>query len=1140
MNNSQSQEQSPLNSEERLRPRGINRFGGYFAKLKQAISRLAEPSSSQPETSSSTEAMANHNDSQDEHIQDNEIDLVEPLPTNFGVSEKRKRLSIQGHPTDESIPRSLTRGMKHPRHTSYLNLYNEIKTNEEESHNDLERRKSVIDSLVVASKDNSVLTSRDDSPAIGIPFPNQSIVVNLSMEEDEGEAQENGYYNQPQEEDQYEQLAIVQIDPAERSRIVRLKRSIQEMELMRKKMKYMKSPNETTTTTTTTMSHGDSTMVDTSTQTYNTDYLNSVLNFKKRSSSSYLEKNSNKKRKRGFFLKEFVYDVKKPVDVVTSTNLKGYASEVSKPKFKGTSDDSDFKLNLRPNRNGIALGQKLSLSLDSDYLAKTQSISDIIKLKEDSLKVASGNKSEVSAPSSGFKFDIDDKKIREIVGSANKETRNETTSKEKESLVGSEAKTSEKTTAPLFPFKSASSDGTNKSKEETPKPTGFSFGQKKDDKAESLQEKPKPAVSFGKGSTGLFGKPEPSKSSDEKSPSPFTFGSAKPSTAASNTDVKEEKEKPTFGFSFNPRKSAPFTGFASKPSGGLFGQQGDNKKDSATRIVNGSSNAPTAVAFSAISQPKVSSEPSKDDKGTQLDEDESEERDTKRKRVASSDESEPSEGAAEVTPKSATPLFGSSSGANKEESKATAPSETASKPAFSFGFNPLPSSTNDEDKLKSTTPAGGFMFGKSDSTGKDKPTSGFTFGQPTATSTNDDKNKPTTTGFSFAKSDEKAKSASPALLFGKTTEDKSSSSTTSSPAFSFGKPEEKSKSAAPLFSFGSNASAAANEDKGKSPSPAFTFGQVGKDKLKEQGSDEVKTGTSSTPTPTSGGSSLGFSFGNAGTAASSTTEKQHSAAPATTGFKFAPGVTPPPPTGADSTAAPTTNLFGAKTGSGSASDIAAPKPFSSMGFSGFGAKPQAQPSATTPAAPATAFGSRPSTPSFSFSGAAAPSASSGQGQGQGTAGATSGGLPPPSQIFGSATKLNKVPLFNFTGSKSGTPDPASVFGQHSQQPQQQQQQQQQQSREGTPFGGAAVPSFGFGQPQQQSQPFMFGGSPAPTGQTPSFGFGNPPPGGMPMMGNGFAPNGQQAGAPTATATSTATPPQANPRRPKLLPRSRRR
>lgn len=1134
--NSQSEGLSQTNSES-VQPRG-SKFGGYFSKLKQAIIRLTEsqPSENTASPAAITTTSANQNDREDAYIQSDEIDIAEPLPTNFGIPEKRKRLSIQGHPTDESIPRSLTRGVVNPRHTSYLNIYNEIKTNEEESHNDLERRKSVIDSFIVPSKDNSILTSREDSPALNIPFPKNTIGVDLLVEtEDEERPEEEGY----------EQLEIVQIDPAERSRIVRLKRSIQEMELMRKKIRYMKSPNETTT-----ISHGDSTMVDTSTQTYNTDYLNSVLNFKKRSSSSTLENNRNKRRKKGFFLKDLVYDVKKPVDVVTSTNLKGYASELGKPKFKASDDDGTKKLNSRSTVNGSALGQKLSLSLDSDYVAKTQSISDIIKLKEDSLKTPSGIKNGAIAPSSGFQFNIDDKKLRDIVGSQREKTEGGTTTATKEQkafICGTEAKPSEKASTPLFSFKPTIKDSVEESKDDTSKSTSAEFGKKK-------EEVTKPSVVFSPGSSNLFGKSNESISNQEKSSSPFTFGGAS-TTGANNEiekpDITATQSKDGEGlqsglFKFEPSKNTPVSVFGSKPSGGLFGQPSENKeKYNDTGIkVNGSASGPIANAFSSNSQPESESDKSKEDKGSQLNEAGSEGGDMKRKRTVPSDKSNKNDAEPPMS-KSSPPVFAFNaiaSGDGDSQKTSSAPAAVSKQPAFSFGFNPSSSATDDKDKAKSTTP--GIVFGKSDSTDKedkvkaapvfsfgkpaDSTTDGdkgksvspaFSFGKPAGTTTDDDKSKPVAPAFSFSKSDGKAKSASPAFLFGKT--DDQDKSKTAPHAFSFGEPAEKSKSAAPVFSFGKTDSL---DDKGKSPSPAFTFGQK-KDESNDKASGKTSTLTP-TPTSTSGGSTSAFSFGNAGTSgtAAGSKDKQQSTA-TTSGFKFAPGVTPPPTTAPATSASTATSLFGASTGG---SNIAAPKPFSATGFGGFGS--QSQPS-TTATSTAPVFGSRPSTPTFNFSGAA------GQAQGHGN------GLPPPSLIFGSATKLNKVPLFNFTGSKSGTPDPASVFGQHN--------QAQQTSRESTPFGGgggggSAVSSFGFGQPQQQGQlqaqpPFTFGGSPAPgqpQGQVPSFGFGaggavQGAPGGPTMMGSGFAPNGQSMPA-------TATPPQANPRRPRLLPRSRRR
>ena len=136
------------------------------------------------------------------------------------------------------------------------------------------------------------------------------------------------------------------------------------------------------------------------------------------------------------------------------------------------------------------------------------------------------------------------------------------------------------------------------------------------------------------------------------------------------------------------------------------------------------------------------------------------------------------------------------------------------------------------------------------------------------------------------------------------------------------------------------------------------------------------------------------------------------------------------------------------------------------------------------------FGSRPTTPAFNFGGAATTTAA------PAAAAAPSG--------FGAIG--NKPPLFNFTGSKESTPDPASVFG------------QQNRSGTSTPFSsggvGAGAPGVAgnvFGQSGQQ--PGIFGG----TTNNNSFTFGGAPsapaasgvpgvPGGMNMPVVTPAPN----------------------------------
>ena len=158
-----------------------------------------------------------------------------------------------------------------------------------------------------------------------------------------------------------------------------------------------------------------------------------------------------------------------------------------------------------------------------------------------------------------------------------------------------------------------------------------------------------------------------------------------------------------------------------------------------------------------------------------------------------------------------------------------------------------------------------------------------------------------------------------------------------------------------------------------------------------------------------------------------------------------------------------------------------------------------------------------------------------------------------------------APLFNFTGSKDPTPDPATIFGNHSRG-----------SRESTPFGssnGATVAGFGQVppsqlQPSQQQLVGMFGLSllqPQPAqpsfasgfGQAPtlqfsfnaglqqttnsgSLGFGANPN----TVGNfggfgGFGAGAAGVSSPTPSAGFPVKTPQVNPRR-VIVPRSRRR
>ncbi|KAI5956990.1 hypothetical protein KGF54_000609 [Candida jiufengensis] len=1080
-----------------------NSITSYFGKLKNTFFNRNRPQSS----SNIENEIKSHQQEQSFNPDTENQNLFDPLSNQFTKSEKRKRLSIVGHITDEAIPRSLSTAFSNTssRNKSYSSAFSNSIKLEEELNNDLERRKSIKDGYLSRISDME-LSNRDESPSLIIPLNSKESQLSF----------ENDTY--------VEKSDYFQLNPQERNKLVQLKLlSQQSSEPRRKKMKYSKSPNES-------MSEilGNSSMVNTSTQTHNLDYLDKKLNFRKRVASSQLTNQIKRQKKKGFQLKEFFYDTKEFENDSLSGSLKNYANKVGKPKFnlkndiKNTESDTEKGFGPTPKRNHIALNEKLSLSLDPDYLNKTKSIADIIKVKEDI--IVKENK-KPAIPSSGFKFDINPEKINKIINSQSVEsegngTLDKVSNKRKHQTEMDDESTKSDNGTEQFAFfgqatseppKAISNNSNPATDDKVTNAPKFKFGLKPNKESETTNA----TFNFGK-------KPEVAKTlSNDKS----LFGETTPKFQFGKEGTKAEKEDKNE----ESGKEQPFN------SGGLFGADNlDRKTKSSSPIASNAQNESKTSLFdfkSNTQQPTTFTYynkftfPTSNKENTQNDS-----RTDNESNTANVDKNTFS-----FTPNASNATKSNSLFSFDKPIESATQSTTSSSNLFSFT----------KDKRKSNTPPSSFNFniGKTDeiSTNNNEANKPplFDFGKksdetqpkvvelenkqdekektPQTDDSTSNTNKP---AFSFSINAPKAQSADP--ISKNNIESSDTENETKKPKFSFNIPksnDENNKSKTPTFNFGTNMSS--KETSSNGPEPSTIFGSTKADNSAQTSIEKVDSGDNTNST---------FQFG---APKSSTTQSN--------GFKFATGVTPPPTKntlfGNPSTTSSTKPFSFQTQPSTSTSNTASsftfgqqqqPPPQQQQQQSPFG---NAFPNNVTnnnntnsnSSSVENAFGSRPTTPAgFNF-----------------------GNSNPTTSI-----KNPSIPQFNFTGSKEPTPDPASIFGYHAQQV----------SREATPFGGSSNTNGGntnvfgsinsinfgggannntfgvntstFGQQSQQPQSIT-----TPTG----FGMGSTPP--AFSFGNNNNINSPNPVTNTSMNNISGglipTPPQPNPRR-MAQPRSRRR
>ncbi|CUM50882.1 uncharacterized protein AC631_01285 [Debaryomyces fabryi] len=725
-----------------------------------------------------------------------EVSRIEPDPLVNNFSSSRKRtLSIQSLHNNGVVPRSSTLNTNYG---SYTNCYDSLKNENEVLDNDLERRLSteygddlVKESMFPLSK--SEFQERDESPMSDLMKPRPSILSEINKKENQDNMPiiiEHEFAPLYKDSDgNLVRPPFINLDPRERYHVLQLKKSIQASESLQNRIKYMVNPNETQS-----KPLQEKNKVETSTQTHDSNYLENSLNFSslKRRLLAKKDRSKSKRAKniKGYFSGEFLYD---SIDgnEKSKDELHGYLGDVAKPKFKNNTsinkndkstsvqprkDESQIfnrfsNQNIKSTDNRIGLdksllsNEKVNVSLDSDYVAKSEKVSNIIKLKADSSNKP--KEKESVQPSSGFKFSINSNDINSIINK--KQEDDELVNKSNGALSKDEDNTK-----PSFSF------GTSTDKKETGKPL-FSF-----DSSESKNGSAnKPAFSFGTSNVSngtteptlkrgrVSEEEEPSEKKDNSTNQSFSFGASsdkkevsKPKFTFGASSEKTDNDKPTVSFGSNETKNASNS---TKPSFS-FGVTPEKKEDEVkpsfsfgTAANNKDEMPKQTFAFGKPSDNK--------DKNN-------------------------SDGLPAENKGTSKPAF--TFGASTEKKEETA------KPELTFG-------TSTEKKEDTTKPS--FTFGASTDKKEDSAKPAFTFGAPTEKK--DDSSKPT---FTFGVGTEKKEEApKPTFTFGAGAEKKEE---TSKPAFTFGAgAEKKEETPKPAFTFG-----AGTEKKEEAPKPAFTFG----------------------------------------------------------------------------------------------------------------------------------------------------------------------------------------------------------------------------------------------------------------------------------------------------------------------------
>lgn len=605
-----------------------SRISSFFESLASTIFPRKQSSSSnvhtKPSTGKATFSWPNNNSDNSGDISTNSVVRHRQIddddfPNAFTSAKRRSSLAESLKRVSDSVPRSLS---VYGNDGGYQAITHSLQTGRDSQTGDSQQRRSSI-----LPRPLSVLTetgkySRDITPDL---YPQEfgggggdSETESMGSVEPHGYVDEFGNSVRP---------PFINLDPRERHELLQLKRSIDANNAIQKSLKYMVNPHETYSVA------AGPTRVNTVTQTQNSDFLRSSMNY-----ATLLKLKGSTRRSRrakqgkGFFSGEFYYEPEKPKAKPTTSSakssLEGALSHIHAPQFphqdlllqpKRRLEDQDPPESSTTGSRNIASDFLNNLPnrkarLDSDYVEKADSI---FKVK---LPPPSDSKKPSVGPSLGFKLDINKSHLQSLV----QERKNDDESVEKAyteepvekaytgkkgSLFGSKENENSTSRGPLFGSK-ANEDSTSRGPlfgdKETKKP--FSFGAPKDDKEKSVPEtkatfsfgakketseppKPKPAFSFGsKKEDSEQPKPLPAFSfgakkddSDEPSakrsrapePPKFSFGQSEPKEAPKETPKETTKEPPKFSFG---QSEPPKDETEKKAPVFSFGAKNDDKK----------------------------------------------------------------------------------------------------------------------------------------------------------------------------------------------------------------------------------------------------------------------------------------------------------------------------------------------------------------------------------------------------------------------------------------------------------------------------------------------------------------------------------------------------------------------------------
>ncbi|CUM65736.1 uncharacterized protein PRCAT00003384001 [Priceomyces carsonii] len=346
----------------------------------------------------------------EQHIPETRFSLEEDIKAEYNFSSAKKRnLSTSSRPRSGITPRFSTLSSNIG---SYQTFSDSFRFQKEELNNDLERRVSHVYDDAIA-KDGTIDDDELDEKSLFADLRQNGIHVNATppmLDQDREDSLPLIIEHEfaplyTDDEGNLIRPPFINLDPRERYHLLQLKRSITASEALKERIKYMVDPNET-------VSHIDSATnkVETATQTRDENFLEESLIFPsfKRKSQMPINSRSLKRAKNnhGFFVGEFFYDSNEALKGPASNKLEGYLGSIAKPAH--VKKDINGKSSAKGNESH-------DLSLDSEYVKKAESISNIIKLKTGGESKKVENKKETIKPSSGFQFSLDNDKISSVI-----------------------------------------------------------------------------------------------------------------------------------------------------------------------------------------------------------------------------------------------------------------------------------------------------------------------------------------------------------------------------------------------------------------------------------------------------------------------------------------------------------------------------------------------------------------------------------------------------------------------------------------------------------------------------------------------------------------------------------------------------